>query len=232
MKTYAVVLGGGSGRRMGAEINKIFLPIRGIPAIVRAIAPFTGLCAGVTVVARADEVTLMQGTLKRYGLADTVLSVVAGGEDRQASVACGLAALPEDAEGVLVHDGARALVTETVIKRTLYSLEKHGSGVASVPVTDTIKRAEANGRVLETLDRSALRAMQTPQAFRLAELRAAHQAALNDHYIATDDAALLEHAGLPVYLCDGSRENIKLTTLFDLRLAEAILAARDEEANT
>jgi 2-C-methyl-D-erythritol 4-phosphate cytidylyltransferase len=230
MKTYAIVLGGGSGRRMGAEINKVFLSLRGVPAIVRAIAPFTGLCAGVVVVAHADERDLMLTTLRRYGLDKAVVKIVCGGTERQASVACGLMALPEDAEGVLVHDGARALVTEDVVRRAIASLEAHGSGVASVPVTDTIKRAAMDGRVLETLDRASLRAMQTPQAFHVSELRRAHEAAQQDGYLATDDAALLEHAGLPVYLCEGSRENIKLTTMFDLRLAETILTARDEEA--
>jgi 2-C-methyl-D-erythritol 4-phosphate cytidylyltransferase len=233
MKTYAIVLAGGSGTRMNAEINKVFLPIRGVPAIIRAVAPFTGFCNGVIVVAREGDLPLMRDTLRRYGLLErAVAQMVAGGDCRQASVACGLAALPTDAEGVLIHDGARALVTEAVIRRAVDSLLEHGSGVAAVPVTDTIKRAGVNGQVQETLDRSALFAMQTPQAFRVTDLRLAHALALRDGYNATDDAALLEHAGLPVYLCEGSRENIKLTTLFDLRLAEAILRARDEEADT
>jgi len=230
MKTYAIVLGGGSGTRMGAEINKVLLPLRGVPAIIRAIAPFTGFCAGVVVVARAQECELMQNVLARYGMDHVVSAVVAGGVDRQASVAAGLAALPEDAEGVLIHDGARALVSEEVIRRCVQSLETKGSGVASLAVTDTVKRVDAQGRALETLDRTTLRAMQTPQAFRVAELRHAHAQALAEGFIATDDAALLEHAGLPVYLCEGSRENIKLTTAFDLRLAEVILSSRDEEA--
>lgn len=230
MKAYAIVLGGGSGNRMGAEINKVFMPIRGVPAIVRAIAPFTGLTAGVIVVAREEEQTLMRETLRRFGLGTAVCAVVCGGGDRQASVAAGLAALPDDAELVLIHDGARALVTEDVVRRAIVSTETRGSGVASVAVTDTIKRADAEGFAVETLDRAALRAMQTPQAFRVGEIRQAHEIALRDGYLATDDAALLEHAGMPVALCEGSRENIKLTTRFDLLLANAILEARDEEA--
>ena len=230
MKTYAVVLGGGSGTRMGVEGNKVLLPLRGIPAIVRAIAPFTGLCAGVIVVARDSELALMRQTLAAFGLSKAVLAVVPGGEDRQASVANGVAALPPDAQGVMVHDGARALVSEAVIRRVLESMQAYGSGVAAVAVTDTVKRADAEGWALETLERAQLRAMQTPQGFRVEDLRAAHARAERDRFRATDDAALLEHAGMPVHLCEGSRENIKLTTLFDLRLAEVILAARDEEA--
>ena len=230
MKTYAIVLGGGAGTRMGAEINKVLLPLRGVPAIVRAIAPFTGLCDGIVVVARAEEMALMQATLKRYGLGQAVLNVVPGGGDRQQSVAHGLAALPEDADIVLIHDGARALVSETVILQALESTLKHGSGIASIAVTDTIKRVDEQGLALETLDRSTLRAMQTPQAFRVETIRLAHAQAARDGYVATDDAALLEHAGLPVYLSQGSRENIKLTTAFDMLVAEAILDARDREA--
>ena len=171
MKTYAIVLGGGSGSRMGGDLNKVLLPLRGVPAIVRAIAPFTGLCAGVVVVARAGEAELMRQLVDRYGLARAVIAVVEGGADRQDSVANGLAALPADAQGVLVHDGARALVTVPIIRRVLESMEQRGSGVAAVPVTDTIKRADASGRALETLPREPLRAMQTPQGFTVQALR-------------------------------------------------------------
>lgn len=229
MKTYAIVLGGGSGTRMGAEINKVLLPLRGVPAIIRAIAPFTGFCAGVVVVTRAQDHEALQAMLTHYGLMRVIRAVVDGGADRQASVAAGLAALPEDAEGVLIHDGARALVSEEVIRRCITSLETNGSGVASMAITDTIKRVDEQERALETLDRAKLRAMQTPQAFRVAELRRAHAQALSAGFVATDDAALLEHIGLPVYLCEGSKENIKLTTAFDIRLAEVILSSRDEE---
>lgn len=229
MKSYAIILGGGSGRRMEADRNKVFLPLRGIPAIARAIAPFSALCAGAVVVAAAAELDEMRAVIARCGLNRFVLAVVPGGDERQDSVRCGLNALPQDAECVLIHDGARALVTEDVILRALESVERHGSGVAAVPVTDTIKRAAPDGLVLDTPDRAALRAMQTPQAFRVELIRQAHAAAGRDGFLGTDDAALLEHAGLPVYLSEGSRENLKLTTPTDLMLAELILAARAEK---
>lgn len=229
MSCYAVVLAGGSGRRMGSEQNKVFLPLRGIPAIVRALAPFTALCAGAVVVAREEEMETMGEILGRFGMNHFVRAVAAGGEDRQASVWNGLAALPEDAELVLVHDGARALVTEGVIQRVIASVEAHGSGVAAIPVTDTIKRAAADGRVEETLERAKLFAMQTPQGFRVNALRHAHERAELDGFHATDDAALLEYAGQAVYLCEGDRENLKLTTPLDMTLAEMILAMRAEK---
>lgn len=232
MKTYALILGGGSGRRMASDINKIFLPLRGIPAIARSIAAFTGLCAGAVVVAAPHEMDTMRAVIQRCGMERFVLDVVEGGAERQHSVWNGLQALPKDAECVLIHDGARALVTPEIIRRSIASVEAHGSGIASVPSVDTIKRAEPDGLVLETLDRSTLYAMQTPQAFRTELIIKAHQQAQADGYLGTDDASLLEHMGLPVYLCEGDRENLKLTTPIDLKLAELILAMRLEKEET
>lgn len=228
MKHYAIILGGGSGQRMGMEINKVFLPLRGIPAIVRAIAPFSGLCAGAVVVARQEDLEEMAELVAHYGLSRFVHKVVVGGNTRQQSVRNGLDALPEDAEGVLIHDGARALVTEEIIARALRSAEERGSGVAAVPMTDTVKRADDGGKVLNTLDRDELYLMQTPQAFRLPLILAAHAKAERDGYLATDDAALLEYAGEPVYLTMGDKENLKLTTPADLAFGEAILTLRRE----
>ena len=232
MSWYAVILGGGSGRRMQSEVNKVFLPLRGVPAIIRAIAPFTGLCAGAVVVAAEAEVESMRALLERYGMGRFVRAVVPGGSERQHSVANGLNALPPDADYVLIHDGARALVTEAVIRRAMDSALAHGSGIASIPVVDTIKRARGDGLVLETPDRSQLYAMQTPQAFKTSLIRRAHEQARADGFLGTDDASLLEHAGLPVYLSQGDRENLKLTTPADLSVAQVILAARLEKENT
>ena len=228
MSIYAVVLAGGSGQRMGGKENKVFLPLRGIPAIVRAIAPFSTLCKGVAVVARKGEEEEMEKILRRFGMERFVLAICAGGEDRQASVAQGLSALPEDADMVLIHDGARAMVTEQVIQNVIDSVREKGSGIAAVPVTDTIKRANQEGWVEETLPRESLFAMQTPQGFRLEDLRRAHEKAEAEGYRATDDAALLEYAGIPVQLCPGDRENLKLTTPMDRALAEMILRSREE----
>ena len=125
MQSYAIILGGVSGRRMEADRNKVFLPLRGIPAIVRAIAPFSALCAGAVVVAAAAEVEEMRAVIARCGLDRFVMRVVPGGAERQDSVRCGLDALPDDAECVLIHDGARALVTEDVIRRALEYYREH-----------------------------------------------------------------------------------------------------------
>ena len=180
-------------------------------------------------VARPEEQDEMTALLRRYGLDSFVKKVVPGGSTRQESVRHGLDALPDDTDIVMIHDGARALVTEDVIRRALQSAVERGSGVAAIPVTDTIKRAGDDGRALETLNRDELRAMQTPQAFQLPLLRRAHELAERDGFLGTDDAALLEHAGLPVYLTLGDKENLKLTTPADMAFGEAILTLRREK---
>jgi 2-C-methyl-D-erythritol 4-phosphate cytidylyltransferase len=171
---------------------------------------------------------IMEAVIGRFGLSRFVAAVVPGGQTRQESVSNGLEALPEDAEIVMIHDGARAFVTVDIIKRALESAEKHGSGVASVAVSDTIKRVGDDHGVLETLDRASLRAMQTPQAFRVELIRQAHEAARRDGYLGTDDAALLEHAGMQVFVSEGSRRNIKLTTSFDVLVANAMLEEKEQ----
>ena len=203
MKAVALILGGGGSSRMGGEENKVFLPIRGIPAIVRAIVPFTGICAGAVIVARPEEVQRMEGVVRQFGLSRFVHTVTPGGDTRQASVYNGLQALPEDTDIVLIHDGARALITEDIITRALQSAQERGSGVASVAVHDTIKRVNDAGEVLDTINRDHLRAMQTPQAFQVPLIRQAHETAKRDGFLGTDDAALLEHAGMKVYLTRG-----------------------------
>lgn len=229
MNSYAVVLGGGSGKRMGAGQNKVFLPVGGVPAIIRSIRAFQGLCRGAVVVIAPGEENQLKALIARFGLSSFVLAIVPGGKERQDSVWNGLNALPADTEYVLIHDGARVLVTEQVIRDSLESARQQGSGIAAVPVVDTIKRAAVDGRVLETPERASLYAMQTPQTFRLSLIRQAHQTARVDGFMGTDDASLLEHAGLPVYLSRGHRENLKLTTPMDLALAELILQQREKE---
>ncbi len=228
-RAWAIVLAGGSGTRMAAKGNKVFLPLGGLPCILRTLAPFTALTEGVVLVCRTGEQEQIQQLLTRYGLAGKNIRLVFGGDTRQASVWAGLCAVPEDAESVLVHDGARPLVTVDIIRRVLQSVEKHGSGVAAIPETDTVKRADESGMVLETPRREGLYRMQTPQGFSSALLRRAHQQAQADGYLGTDDASLVERLGEKVYLCEGSPENLKLTTPLDVSLAELILQKRREE---
>ncbi len=217
---YAIVLAGGSGSRMGADRNKVLLPLAGEPVIVRSVRAFMGLVDGIVLVSRPEDIPDMEAVLEAAGLQVTI---VPGGDTRQASVWNGLRALPEECTHVLIHDGARCLVDRETILRCKTSVEECGTGVAAIPAIDTIKVVDAKETVLSTPDRSRLRAVQTPQAFRVELIRAAHQHALQSDFIGTDDASLVERMGHPVRMTLGDRRNIKLTTPEDMIMAEAFL---------
>ncbi|MBR3494926.1 MAG: 2-C-methyl-D-erythritol 2,4-cyclodiphosphate synthase [Clostridia bacterium] len=216
----AILLGGGSGSRMGAGRNKVLLPLGGIPVIRRSALALRPHAEVLVVVCPPAERAAFEAALA--GLPGSV-SYAPGGDTRQASVASGLAALPDGCDHVLVHDGARPLVDAATIRAAMRSAEEKGSGIASVPLIDTVKEADAEGRVLGTPERARLRCVQTPQAFRTELLRAAHERAAADRFLGTDDASLLEHMGLPVWLTPGHPRNLKLTTPEDLTMAEALL---------
>ncbi len=148
---------------------------------------------------------------------------VAGGRSRSASVRNALAAAPE-ATVAVVHDAARPLLTTALVERCLAGLEGVEGAIAAVPVTDTVKQADADGRVLRTLDRSSLWAAQTPQVFAADVLRRALEVGEDALAEATDDAALVEEAGGSIRLVEGPRDNLKVTTELDLRVAETLLS--------
>lgn len=214
MSVWAVIVAAGSGTRMGLSINKTLAALGGETVLERSVRAFDGLTDGVVVVYRAED----EETVRALNLPVTLAH---GGDTRQASVLNGLRALPEDAEIVLVHDAARPFVTRQIIARCIESVQKYGSGVAAMPVTDTIKRADENGCVQETLPRETLWAMQTPQAFRAAELRAAIKTLQARGESATDDARAMEACGHTVRLVEGEAGNIKLTRPEDLVIARA-----------
>ena len=223
MAWYTIMLAGGSGSRMGADCNKVFLPLAGEPMLCRSICAFRGLVKGIVLVAQPEEITVCKTLMTSVGLSDTVCAYVSGGSDRQGSVHNGLAALPADCDKVLVHDAARALVTPEVILRVMNSVERYGTGVAAIRVVDTIKLVDTQECVAETPDRGCLRAVQTPQGFTVELLRKAHQQAEAEGFRGTDDASLVERMGVPVHLTAGSEENFKLTTPQDMIRAEALL---------
>jgi 2-C-methyl-D-erythritol 4-phosphate cytidylyltransferase len=216
MRIAAILVAAGAGQRLGAELPKAFCTVRGRTLLSYAHARFAGhLAVGpVIVVAPADRL--------EHAAALTGAAVVAGGLTRQESVAAGLAALPADVDAVLVHDVARAFVPAEVIDRVVAALRDGADAVIPTrPVTDTIKRVDAGGRVVETIDRSTLVAVQTPQGFRRDVLVAAHAAGPAG---VTDDAGLVEALGGTVVAVDGADEAFKITRPWDLLLAEAVAA--------
>lgn len=222
----AVIAAAGSSQRMGGR-DKLFADLAGRPLLAWTLAAFDA-CEAVDAVALVLNVEkIEQGqALAEQVVRSKPLRVVPGGVRRQDSVERGLAAL-DPCAWVVIHDGARPLVTPALIAAGLTAARVEGAAVAALPVTDTIKRVDARERVQETVERAALRAAQTPQVFRAELLRRAYAQAPGD---VTDDAALLEALGWPVQLYPGAAENLKVTTPSDLAVAAALLKARGRES--
>ena len=217
---YAIILAGGSGSRMGAGMNKVLMPLDGETVIARSLRAFAGMVDGMILVSRSEDMQQMQLAAEQAGID---VRIVAGGATRQESVWNGLCALSEACTHVMIHDGARCLVDKATIERCKASVFECGTGVAAIPVIDTIKETDAEELVVSTPDRSALRAVQTPQGFSLEIIREAHRKAQEAGFIGTDDASLVERLNIPVRLTLGDRRNIKLTTPEDMQMAEAFL---------
>ena len=217
----------GSGRRMGAPRNKLLLPVAGRPVLAwtldAALASASVRWIGIVgqPVDRADIEALVAAAAPQRPV-----QWIQGGDSRQDSVCNGLAALPADAEVVLIHDGARCLVDPALIDRCAAAVAAGDAVIAATPVTDTIKQVDGGGTITATPDRSALWAAQTPQGFPVAQLRQAHAQARREGWSVTDDASLFERLGWPVKVLESSPANIKITTPFDITIAEAVLAAR------
>ncbi|KGG16504.1 2-C-methyl-D-erythritol 4-phosphate cytidylyltransferase [Prochlorococcus sp. MIT 0602] len=152
-----------------------------------------------------------------------------GGQTRQESVQRGLAGLPLDAQYVLIHDGARCLVEPQLLDKCAQLVKEGVSVIAATPVTDTIKKVSKDGFISNTPDRSKLWAAQTPQAFSVDQLKRGHKKALENHWTVTDDASLFEKLEWPVKVLESSPSNIKVTTQFDLVIAEALICKRVQD---
>jgi 2-C-methyl-D-erythritol 4-phosphate cytidylyltransferase len=215
-RIWGIVVAGGSATRFGEA--KQFLSLAGQPVVGRAVAACRAVCDSVVLVVPSDAIAT--GVADDHG-ADVL---VPGGATRAGSVRAGLRAVGPEAEIVVVHDAARPLAGPELFKAVVAALEADGvaGAICAVPVTDTVKRVARVGggdpSVVETLDRSQLVAVQTPQAFSVDVLRRAHEGEPE----ATDDAALVEALGLTVSVVPGDPDNLKLTTPADLARAEQL----------
>ena len=235
-KTAAVVLAAGQGKRMQSAVAKQFLLLDGEPVVCHALRAFENSEAEcIVLVTGADEIEYCRKEIvEKYGF-NKVIGVVAGGKERYHSVHEGLCALESvlDEDGiVLIHDGARPLVTSEMIHRTIEAAREFEACVAAVPVKDTIKVADADGFAVMTPDRSTLWQMQTPQTFRYGLVYGAYRTLLSDESYQkgiTDDAMVVETmTSGRVKLVEGSYENIKVTTPEDMIVAESFLKRRKE----
>lgn len=223
-RAAAVVVAGGAGTRMGTGVAKQYLELLGAPVLlwsVRAFLAHPRVAEVVVVIPPADAAEPPEW------LTALPVTIAAGGAERADSVRAGVAAVAAGGGAVLVHDAARPLVSSAVISRVLEAIGG-GAAIAAMPVSDTVKAADASGMVAHTVDRTRLWLAQTPQGFPLDRLREVHRRAIADGVATTDDAGLFERYGLPVRLVEGAAENLKITRPGDLAIAAALAAAMPE----
>lgn len=231
MKTVAIIPAGGSGKRVGASIAKQYLLLHALPVLVRTLRVFqkAEVISDIIVVVPVDDVaSVRKQVVEKYNLTK-VVAVVAGGRERQDSVACGLRAVAAACDIVMVHDAVRPFVTENMIHRVAAAAAGCGAASLGVLAKDTIKETTEDGIVQRTLPRRNLWQTQTPQAFSYDLLLRAYEAAEKDHYYGTDDASLVERIGAKVQMIAGSDENMKITTPEDMKMAESFLKAATGE---
>ncbi|MGA1264257.1 MAG: 2-C-methyl-D-erythritol 4-phosphate cytidylyltransferase [Prochlorothrix sp.] len=224
---YLLIPAAGVGRRMGSDRNKLLLPLLGQPILAWTLqaAEAAPSITWIGLVGQALDWPEIEPLLARLQLSKPV-TWIQGGDTRQESVFNGLKGLPDGADRVLIHDGARCLATPDLFDRCAAALENNPGLIAAVPVKDTIKVVNDQGRITATPDRSQLWAAQTPQGFWVDKIRHCHEEGERQGLAVTDDAALFEHFGLPVQIVEGEETNLKVTTPVDLAIAEFILRQR------
>ena len=216
----AVIVAAGTASRMGG-IDKVMAPLGGEPMILRTVRTFQNCDAikEIVVVTREDLITPIMGLCKDF---PKVIAVVAGGANRQQSVHLGLNAMSGKVKLAAIHDGARPLITPAVIDRAVRAANSYGAAAPAVAVKDTTKIVQG-GVVMQTVERSTLRAVQTPQVFDFDLLRGALKKAEQDKADITDDCSAVERIGFTVKIVEGDERNIKVTTPVDLKIAELLL---------
>lgn len=224
MKNVAVLLAAGKSMRMGLGFNKTLIDVKGKPLLWYSLRAFEQceLIDDIVLVTQSNIADYVKsGIVERYGF-KKVTKVVAGGSERQFSVYNGLSVI-EDVDVVVVHDGARPLITVSMTADVISAAYKYGASSVGVPLKDTVKMVDDNNIVKYTPERKNMWIIQTPQAFQFKILKAAHERAMEDGFIATDDCTLVERMGGTVKIVDGSYSNIKVTTPEDLVVLEALI---------
>ncbi|SOC09013.1 2-C-methyl-D-erythritol 4-phosphate cytidylyltransferase [Ureibacillus xyleni] len=223
---YEVVLpAAGSGKRMGAGQNKLFLLLANKPILIHTLEVFQQdeNCTGIWLAVKPEEREFIQQLLEQYSITK-VKGLPNGGEERQHSVHSCIKEM-EQVEIVLVHDAARPFITHEIIMRLVERAKEQGAAIAGVKAKDTMKKVR-DGIIIETVDRESLWMIQTPQAFRFDLLAEAEDVAEKVGFLGTDEAMLVERLGYPVHIVEASYDNLKMTTKEDLVLGEAILKKR------
>ncbi len=222
MERYAIIVAGGKGLRMGGEIPKQFLPIGGKPVLMRTIEVFRQAYPDIHIilVLPVSQQDYWQQLCQEYNFAVPV-RIADGGETRFHSVSNGLKLIPDDTDGLVgVHDGVRPFVTVETIRRCYDEALEKGAVVPVISVVETVRQLRKDGTSV-TVPRDEYKLVQTPQTFRISLLKEAYRQPYTSFF--TDDASVVEAMGKPVYLVEGNRENIKITTPADIRFVNGLL---------
>lgn len=229
----AIILAGGSGSRMGLNgVTKQWIELDGIPVVARCAMQFekSEYISEIIICSKNEELPLYNGFKEKYNL-NKLKIVVKGGDTRQKSALNGFKNVNDKSKIVVIHDAARCLVTQEIIKNTILAAKKHGCSCAAVRAKDTVRLSEKGEFSDKTLKREEIWMAQTPQAFKTEIYRAAAYYAVSQDFEANDDASLAENAGFAVKLVEGSDENIKITSKTDLFIAQSILMVRNDGLN-
>lgn len=219
-----VIVAAGIGSRMNADINKQFIKLNDKEVIVHTIEKFYNNknINDIVVVIREDEQEYFnENIINKYKFNN--IKIAYGGKERQDSVYNGIKKLDDNCDVILIHDGARPFVTNSIIENAIKEAKQHNAVVVGVKVKDTIKVVGENGNVIDTPNRSYLWSVQTPQVFKCDVITKAYEDAYNNNYYGTDDAMLVERIGYDIKMVEGSYDNIKITTPEDLNFGEQIL---------
>jgi len=231
MQVFAILPAAGLGTRMAGPQPKQFLYLDGVPILIHSLRAFAAVdrVTGIYVAVRKTEIERVEAQVAEYGFSGKV-HVVEGGDNRQESVVHALAAVPAGPDDiVLVHDAVRPLIDTATIDRTIDAVAQFGAAIVGLPAVDTIKQVErtAHGALITaTIPREFVVLAQTPQGFRFGVLQKAMADATADGFVGTDEASVIERAGLPVAVVHGSQVNLKITQPGDLELAEFYLRQR------
>lgn len=206
---------------MGTSKPKQYLELGGRPILSHTLDKFEAAkkIDAIVLVTDMGSLALAKDIAKPYS---KVKWVVTGGEKRQDSVAAGLKNVPMGCEVVCVHDGVRPFISPELIDKCMSEAASHGACIVAVPVRDTIKRIDGEGRIVETVERAGLWRAQTPQAFNYELFESAMNQAMTEGFYGTDDAALVERTGHEIFVLSGDEKNIKITTVEDLSIAESL----------
>ena len=226
MRTLAIILAGGAGKRMGAATNKQFLLIGNKPIIVHTLQTFEDCRSvdGIYLVVNQKDLPLIQEEILETYRFKKVMKVVIGGRLRQDSVRNGLEAIEKPCDIVVIHDGARPFIAPAFIEKGIFLMEMFDAVIPALPVKDTVKVVSKEGFVSKTLERNSLWHVQTPQTFKYELIMKAYRDGMAKKLYGYDDATFIEHLGKKVKVIEGSPYNIKITTPEDLIIAQGLLA--------